>query len=164
MEYQIVKLLAEQGKTVATAESCTGGLVSARLTGVSGSSRVFGTGVVSYSVDCKEKLLQVSPVTLKEKGAVSAAVAGQMARGVCRLGQADIGVSVTGEAGPNPSEQPVGTVFIALADHSRTWVQELHLQGERESIRRQAADEVLHLLYRYLAAYPALLDGGEENV
>ncbi|MBQ4332604.1 MAG: nicotinamide-nucleotide amidohydrolase family protein [Clostridia bacterium] len=161
----VVRLLNAHGLTVATAESCTGGLIAAALTDVPGASRVFGTGVVSYSNECKEKLLAVSPDTLEQTGAVSAATAGQMARGVRQSAGAHIGVSVTGEAGPQPAEdRPVGTVFIALADKKRTWVEELHLDGpDRAAIRRQAADQVLWLLWRYLSAYPAVMAGGERR-
>ena len=161
LEQQVVRLLARHGKTVATAESCTGGLVSARLTAVPGSSRVFGTGVVSYSPDCKQALLGVSSDTLAAEGTVCAAVAGQMARGVRQTAGADIGVAVTGEAGPQAAEAvPVGTVFVALADARRTWVCELHLDGERNAIRRESASQVLYLLYRYLEAYPTVMAGG----
>ena len=164
LEQRVVALLTAHGKTVATAESCTGGLVSARLTDVPGSSRVFGTGVVSYSLDCKQKLLSVSADSLAQEGAVSAVTAGQMARGVRRTAAADIGVAVTGEAGPVAAEDhPVGTVFVALADAKRTWAVELHLQGDRCSVRRQAASHVLCLLYRYLEAYPTVMAGGISN-
>lgn len=160
----VVPLLTAHGLTVATAESCTGGLIAAALTDVPGASRVFGTGVVSYSNDCKQKLLTVSEDTLAAHGAVSAATAGQMARGVRRTADAAIGLSVTGEAGPIPAENhPVGTVFIALADKKRTWVEELHLEGDRGAIRRAAADSVLWLLWRYLSAYPAVMAGGESH-
>lgn len=160
----VVSLLTARGLTVATAESCTGGMIAAALTDVPGASRVFGTGVVSYSNDCKQKLLTVSEDTLAAHGAVSAATAGQMARGVRAAGAAAIGVSVTGEAGPTPAENhPVGTVFIALADKKRTWVEELHLEGDRAAIRRAAADSVLWLLWRYLSAYPAVMAGGESH-
>lgn len=160
----VVGLLTAHGLTVATAESCTGGLIAAALTDVAGASRVFGTGVVSYANDCKEKLLSVSPDTLSNHGAVSAAVAGQMARGVRRSADAAIGVSVTGEAGPTPAEDhPVGTVFVALADKKRTWVEQLHLTGGRAAIRAAAADRVLWLLWRYLSAYPAVMAGGESH-
>ena len=160
----VVRLLTAHGLTVATAESCTGGMIAAAITDVSGASRVFGTGVVSYSNECKQNLLSVSADTLGEKGAVSADTAGQMARGVRQRADAAIGVSVTGEAGPNPSEQhPVGTVFIALADKKRTWVEQLHLEGDRAAIRRQAADSVLWLTWRYLCAYPAVMAGGESH-
>lgn len=160
----VVHLLTAHGLTVATAESCTGGLIAAALTDVPGASRVFGTGVVSYSNDCKEALLSVSADTLADHGAVSAAAAGQMARGVRRTAAADLGLSVTGEAGPVPAEEhPVGTVFIALADKKRTWVEELHLDGDRAAIRAAAADSVLWLLWRYLSAYPAVMAGGETH-
>ena len=160
----VVPLLTAHGLTVATAESCTGGLIAAALTDVPGASRVFGTGVVSYSNDCKEHLLAVSEDTLAADGAVSAATAGQMARGVRRTAQAAIGLSVTGEAGPIAAEDhPVGTVFIALADKKRTWVEQLHLEGDRPAIRRAAADHVLWLLWRYLSAYPAVMAGGESH-
>lgn len=160
----VVRLLTEHGLTVATAESCTGGLIAAALTDVPGASRVLGTGVVSYSNECKQTLLSVSPDTLTAEGAVSAATAGQMARGVRQTGGASVGVSVTGEAGPTPAEKPVGTVYVALADKKRTWVEELHLDGpDRGTIRRQAADRVLWLLWRYLAAYPAVMAGGETH-
>lgn len=160
----VVHLLADHGLTVATAESCTGGLIAAALTDVSGASRVFGTGVVSYSNDCKQNLLSVSTDTLAAVGAVSAETAGQMARGVRAAADACIGVSVTGEAGPTPSEDhPVGTVFIALADKKRTWVEQLHLEGDRAAIRAAAADRVLWLLWRYLSAYPAVMAGGESH-
>lgn len=146
-----VALLKDKGLTVATAESCTGGMIAAALTDVAGASRVFGTGVVSYSCDCKMKLLGVSAATLAEEGAVSAATAAQMAEGVRRTADAAIGVSVTGEAGPVAAENhPVGTVFIGYADASGTVTEEHHFEGDRAAIRRQAACAVLALLVRKL--------------
>lgn len=146
-----VALLREKGLTVATAESCTGGMIAAAITDVAGASRVFGTGVVSYSCDCKMKLLGVSAATLEAEGAVCAATAAQMAEGVRRVGDAAIGVSVTGEAGPIAAEaHPVGTVFIGLADESGTVTEEHHFEGDRTAIRRQAAETVLALLVRRL--------------
>ena len=160
----VVALLTAHGLTVSTAESCTGGLIAAALTDVAGASRVFGTGVVSYSNACKQKLLAVAEDTIAAHGAVSAETAGQMARGVRATADAAIGVSVTGEAGPTPAENhPVGTVFIALADKKRTWVEKLHLEGDRAAIRRAAAAGVLWLLWRYLSAYPAVMAGGETH-
>ncbi len=160
---RVVDLLKAQGLTLATAESCTGGLVAQQLTAVPGCSQVFGTGVVSYSCACKQSLLGVREETLTACGAVSAATAGEMARGVRRQSGAALGVSVTGEAGPVPAEaQPVGTVFIALADAKRTWVKELHIDAPgREAIRRAAAGHVLDLVRRYLEAYPAVMAGGQ---
>lgn len=146
-----VALLKEKGLTVATAESCTGGLIAAAITDVAGASRVFGTGVVSYCNDCKRKLLGVSAATLDAEGAVSAATAAGMAEGVRRVGDAAIGVSVTGEAGPVAAENhPVGTVFIGLSDEQGTVTEEHHFEGDRAAVRRQAAVAVLSLLIRRL--------------
>ena len=151
-----VALLRDQGLTVATAESCTGGLIAAAITDVAGASRVFGTGVVSYSCDCKRKLLGVSAATLAAEGAVCAATAAEMAEGVRRVGDADIGVSVTGEAGPVAAEaHPVGTVFIGLSDEQGTITEEHHFAGDRAAIRRQAAVAVLSLLIRRLEGVEA---------
>ena len=146
-----VALLKDKGLTVATAESCTGGLIAAAITDVAGASRVFGTGVVSYSCDCKMRLLGVSAATLEAEGAVCAATAAQMAEGARRVGCAAIGVSVTGEAGPVAAENhPVGTVFIGYADEGGTVTEEHHFEGDRTAIRRQAAEAVLSLLLRRL--------------
>ena len=146
-----VTLLKDKGLTVATAESCTGGMIAAAITDVAGASRVFGTGVVSYCNDCKMKLLGVSAATLETQGAVSAATAAQMAEGIRRVGDAAIGVSVTGEAGPIAAEQhPVGTVFIGLADACGTVTEEHHFAGDRAAVRRQAAEAVFDLLVRRL--------------
>ena len=151
-----VALLRDRGLTVATAESCTGGMIAAAITDVAGASRVFGTGVVSYCNDCKMKLLGVSAATLETQGAVSAVTAAQMAEGVRRVGDAAIGVSVTGEAGPIAAEQhPVGTVFIGLADSCGTVTEEHHFVGDRAAIRRQAAVAVLDLLIRRLEGVEA---------
>ena len=146
-----VALLRDRGLTVATAESCTGGLIAAAITDVAGASRVFGTGVVSYSCDCKMKLLGVSSATLEAEGAVSATTAAGMAEGVRRVADAAIGVSVTGEAGPIAAENhPVGTVFIGLSDEGGTITEKHRFEGDRAAIRRQAATAVLSLLVRRL--------------
>ena len=151
-----VALLRDRGLSVATAESCTGGMIAAAITEVAGASRVFGTGVVSYCNDCKMKLLGVSADTLDGAGAVSAATAAQMAEGVRRVGDAAIGVSVTGEAGPVAAEaHPVGTVFIGLSDENGTVTEEHHFVGDRAAIRRQAAVAVLDLLIRRLEGVEA---------
>lgn len=163
---RVVRLLQQHGKTIAFAESCTGGMIAAAVTGVSGASQVFGTGVVSYSGTCKEKMLRVRRDTLRQHGAVSAATAKEMARGVRAASGADIGVSVTGEAGPHPAEQPIGTVYIGLADSRRTWVREWHLNtpdADRHSIRRAATGHALDLARRYLEAYPAVMAGGDAS-
>lgn len=118
IEQAVVELLREKNLTVATAESCTGGMISKRLTDVPGASGVFGCGVVSYSNDIKEKLLGVKRGHLEKYGAVSEVVAASMALGVQKLSGADIGVSVTGIAGPlsDNTNKPVGLVYIAVTD------------------------------------------------
>lgn len=167
LESLAVALLTEKKKTVALAESCTGGLIASRLTNVPGCSAVFGTGVVSYSWDCKKQLLGVSADTLENFGAVSAETAREMADGIRRRSGADIGVATTGEAGPQAAEdKPVGTVVVALADARRIWVKELHFDAERmdrEAIRRAAAGYGLDLVRRYLQAYPTVMAGGERH-
>ncbi len=161
---RVVELLQQRDMTVAAAESCTGGLLASALTAVPGCSKVFGTGVVSYSCDCKEKLLHVKKETLKAHGAVSRETAGEMARGVRNAAGSHLGISITGEAGPQPAEDhPVGTVYIAFADGKRTWVQELHLDDgvrDRAAIRQAAAAYAMDLIRRYLEAYPAVMAGG----
>ncbi len=167
LEALAVALLTEKNQTVAVAESCTGGLLASRLTEVPGCSQVFGTGIVSYSWDCKKQLLGVSADTLDTYGAVSAETAREMADGVRRRAGAGIGIAITGEAGPQAAEdKPVGTVFIALADAKRTWVKELHLDAatmDRAAIRRVSASYGLDMLRRYLQAYPTVMAGGERH-
>lgn len=161
---RVVELLDMHHMTLALAESCTGGLIAAALTGVPGCSQVLGTGVVSYSWDCKQRLLHVRKETLRTYGAVSPQTAGEMARGARRTGEATLGLSITGEAGPRAAEdKPVGTVYVALADGRRTWMRHLILgetAQDRESIRHLAVAHALDLVRRYLEAYPALMAGG----
>lgn len=139
---------ALQGKTLATAESCTGGLIGGALTSVSGSSAVYKGGIISYWSQIKEQLLSVDGETLTKIGPVSAPVAQAMARGARDTLQADIAVSVTGLAGPDGDEfgNPVGLVFIGYSDEKQTLSRQFHFTGDRESIRRQAVDEALKLI------------------
>lgn len=128
IETAVVELLKENGLVLATAESCTGGLISQRITSVSGSSEVFHCGVVSYANEIKHKLLGVSEEDLRTYGAVSEQVASQMAKGVLELSGADVAVSVTGIAGPGSdnTNKPVGLSFIGLAAKDGTlWVKKL---------------------------------------
>ncbi len=161
---RVVALLKEKGRTLSLAESCTGGLVAAQITEIPGCSAVFGTGVVSYSCACKEKMLGVRRETLERYGAVSKETALEMACGVRQNSGASIGLSITGEAGPKTAEaRPVGTVYIALADGKRSWVQEWQLDfdgSDRAEIRRSAALAALDMLRRYLEAYPLVMAGG----
>ena len=146
---QVVALLRAQGKTVATAESCTGGLIGKLITDISGSSNVYPGGVISYAYAVKKALLGVDETILREKGAVCAEVAVQMAEGVrARLGT-DYGLSSTGIAGPSSDEfdRPVGLVYLAVADGTETRVFEHRLSGGRDSVRKQTAVLALaHLL------------------
>lgn len=149
---EVVAKLKELGRTLAVAESCTGGLVSAAITSVPGSSDVFLGGVVAYSNSVKETRLSVDPRLLEAHGAVSAEVAGAMAHGVrIKLG-ADYGISTTGIAGPGggSEEKPVGLVFIGLEDDYGQDVQMLQLKGDRAQVRRSATEAVLQLLYERL--------------
>lgn len=151
LERALVETLAAAGLHVATAESCTGGLISQRITGVPGSSAVFDCGVCTYANAMKEQLLGVSGETLSQVGAVSEAVALQMARGVRRLSGAEIGISTTGIAGPGggSAEKPVGLVYIGISsDGYEEVIRACYpARGEnpRESIRGRAASQGLHL-------------------
>lgn len=142
----VIRLL--QGKTLVTAESCTGGGIGAALTAVSGSSAVYKGGIISYTNAVKTKLLQVDPGLLKKEGAVSAAVAEAMAKGAKEMLEADVAVSVTGLAGPGGDEygNPVGTVYIGYSDNVKTVSRHFLFQGDREQVRRMAAEAALKLI------------------
>ena len=150
---KVVALLRAQGKTVATAESCTGGLIGKLITDVSGSSNVYPGGVISYAYAVKEALLGVDESILREKGAVCAEVAKQMAEGArARMGT-DYGLSSTGIAGPGSDEfgRPVGLVYLAVADGTETRVFEHRFSGDRASVRKQAAAQAINHLLDALA-------------
>lgn len=146
----VVRLLDQQGRTVATAESLTGGLLGAALTAVPGVSRVYRGGVVAYATELKHQLLGVDAGLLARVGAVDAEVAGAMAQGVRdRLG-ADYGVATTGVAGPDPQDgHPPGTVWVAIAGPSGTSVVAASVPepvGDRAAVRRlTVASALLHL-------------------
>ena len=144
-------LTALQGKTLVTAESLTGGGIGAELTSVSGSSAVYKGGIISYTNAVKNRILGVPMDMLERYGAVSQPVAGAMAEGARRILEADIAVSVTGLAGPGGDEygNPVGTVFIGYSDASVTEVKQFLFTGDRESIRKQTANEALKLILNH---------------
>jgi len=152
LQTALVNELLAKGRTVATAESCTGGGVSRAITDVPGSSKVFGCGVCTYANDMKEKLLGVSEETLMQHGAVSAQTAQQMARGVRKLSGADIGIGITGLAGPGggSEEKPVGLVYMAVDSDALTEVKRLTLsrghKDQRDFIRRYATLHALSFL------------------
>ncbi|MFH1023441.1 MAG: nicotinamide-nucleotide amidohydrolase family protein [Planctomycetota bacterium] len=147
---RIHKLFSRRGLTVATAESCTGGVVATQLTRMAGSSRYFILGLVTYANRSKTQLLGIPPALILRHGAVSRPVAERMARGVRRLARADFGVGITGIAGPSGGspEKPVGLVFIAVAGPERTAFRACRLAGSRPTVRRRAADAALRLLAR----------------
>ena len=138
---KFIKLLKEKGMTAATAESCTGGLLSALLTDVPGASEVINECIVTYSNNAKMCELNVSRETLESYGAVSHDTAEQMATGICEHTEADVGIGITGIAGPTGGtpEKPVGTVFIGICvNRLGTEVYENHFTGSRAEIREQA--------------------------
>ena len=145
-------LKALEGKTLATAESLTGGGIGAAITAVAGASRVFKGGIISYTDEVKREVLGVSQTDLSAFGAVSAPVAQAMAVGARRLLQADVAVSVTGLAGPDGDAfgHPVGTVFIGIADENGAAAGEYHFSGNREAVRAQTVAAAIELVLNRL--------------
>lgn len=155
LEEVVGRLLRSRGLTVSVAESCTAGLLSARITRVPGSSDYFLGGVSSYANSVKSSLLGVDPDLIERQGAVSEEVAKEMALGVRRVIGSDISVGITGVAGPGGGTpaKPVGTVFIALCagDGAKdVVVKEGYFPGGRDTVRRRSAHEALLMLYQYL--------------
>lgn len=142
---RLASLLIEKKQTLTTAESCTGGGVSYFLTSVSGSSAWFERAFVTYSNEAKQELIGVKKETLARFGAVSEAVAIEMAEGAKKAAKADIALSVTGIAGPDggSEEKPVGTVCFAWATKDKTLSQTLCFSGDREAVRLQAIEHAI---------------------
>ena len=142
----VLKALA--GRKLATAESLTGGGIGSAITSVSGASKVYAGGIISYTNEVKHRVLGVPMEDLDNFGAVSAPVAQAMAEGACRVLQADVAVSVTGLAGPDGDEygNPVGTVFIGYADGYTAFAREYHFEGSREQVREQTIEAALALI------------------
>jgi len=140
------------GKTLVTAESCTGGGIGAALTAVPGSSAVYKGGIICYTNWVKQNILGVGESTLAECGAVSEAVALQMAEGARNVLQADIALSVTGLAGPSGDEygNPVGTVFIGYCDEQKVYAKKFCFAGDREAVRTQAIKAALKIVLNEL--------------
>jgi nicotinamide-nucleotide amidase len=152
MEEVVGRLLSKSGKTVSVAESCTGGLIGARLTEVPGSSSYFIEGVVSYSNEAKIRTLNVPKALLDEFGAVSAEVAAAMADGMRKRAETDYALSVTGIAGPGggTEEKPVGLVYLGLASELETKTRRLMLPGDRYLIRWRSSTAAMDFLRRQL--------------
>ncbi|MCX7683331.1 MAG: CinA family protein [Anaerolineae bacterium] len=152
LEAIVGKLLQQRGMKLAVAESCTGGLVSHRITNVPGSSAYYEGAIIAYSYTAKEKHLAVRHDTLQSYGAVSEQTALEMAQGVRQAFGCDIGLAVTGIAGPDggTEEKPVGLVYIALATPDGEWIERYVWSGDRWENKARSAEAALDLLRRYL--------------
>lgn len=149
---QIGAFLQKHHLRLATAESCTGGQIASQITSVAGASRYFESGVITYSNHAKSRLLSVSEKLIEEKGAVSSEVARAMAKGVRKNAVVELGLSVTGIAGPDGGshEKPVGLVFIALSDQDKTEAKRFLFSGKRNTIQSEATQAALKMLATYL--------------
>jgi len=158
MEDVVGILLTERGKTISVAESCTGGLIGHRLTNVPGSSDYFCGGVVSYSNQSKIDLLEVSAKTIKKYGAVSDETAQEMARGIRERMNSDLGLAVTGIAGPDggSKDKPVGTVYIGLCSGEEVFSRRYRFWGRRKQIKLNTSMMTLDWVRRYLNGDPIL--------
>ena len=145
MEEELVEILSKKQYKITTAESCTGGLVAATIVNVSGASEVFQAGFVTYANEAKEKELGVKSETLQTYGAVSEKTAKEMAIGCAAHAKAQVGISTTGIAGPGggTAEKPVGLVYIGCAVRSNVYVEKNVFSGDRQQVRRQAADRAI---------------------
>jgi PncC family amidohydrolase len=152
LEVKVGNLLRERKLKLALAESCTGGLVGHRITDVPGSSEFFWGGIISYAYEAKVALLGVSWDTLNTRGAVSRETVLEMARGARRTLSTDIGVSVSGIAGPGGGtpEKPVGTTWIGLVTGGEEWARMFRFSGDRAENKAAAAEAALQLLLDYL--------------
>jgi len=152
LEITVGKFLQERNLTLSLAESCTGGLIGDRITDIAGSSEYFLGGVVAYAYEAKVALLGVSWNTLNTHGAVSQQTVFEMARGARKAMNANIGVSVSGIAGPGggTEEKPVGTTWIGLVTDDGEWAQVFHFSGDRTQNKASAANAALQFLLDYL--------------
>ena len=147
-----MEILKEKGWTIATAESCTGGLIGAVIVNVSGASEVFEQGLITYSDQAKMQLLGVNRATLETQTAVSCETAGEMAMGAARSAGAQVALASTGIAGPGggTKEKPVGLVYLACYVCGQVTVRTCHFKGDRAEIRRQAVESALELAVKCL--------------
>lgn len=153
IEEAVIEKLKEKHMKVATAESCTGGLIAKRITDIPGASEIFDCGIISYANEIKHRVLGVSEDDLNKYGAVSEPVARQMAQGALKVSGADIAVSVTGIAGPDSdsTNKPVGLVYIGLADRDNVWVRELRTSRKDRSYNRYvSASNALNMIRLYI--------------
>ena len=152
LEDMVGRLMTARNLTLAVAESCTGGLISHRLTSVSGSSNYFDRGLVTYSNRAKVELLNVPRQVLNEHGAVSRETAMAMAQGVMESSRTSLGLATTGIAGPTGGtpDKPVGTVYLALADRKQVGVKRFRFSGRRDQVTTLTAETALSWLQQYL--------------
>ncbi len=150
LEEKIIHVLTKTHQTLSIAESCTGGLVSNKLTNISGSSKVVKLGVVAYSNEAKVKILNVPQSLLKKYGAVHESIAIAMAEGVCNLLKTDFSIGITGIAGPTGTTQtkPIGLTYIAIKTPTQIFNIKCLFNGTRRQIKTQASKETLKLLYK----------------
>ena len=151
-DVELAALFIASGMTLALAESCTGGMIAARVTDIAGCSAWFRGGVVAYSNDVKMALLDVPPALLSMHGAVSEQVGRAMADGARKAIGSDLALAVTGIAGPDggTAEKPVGTVYLALADQDGCEVVRCHFGGDRVAVRQQTVEKGLLMLKKRL--------------
>lgn len=157
LEKEVADLLAQRNYTMTTAESCTGGMVAARMINVPGVSGVFNAGFITYANEAKQKLVGVKSETLKAYGAVSRETAGEMAEGAAKTAGADVAVATTGIAGPDGGtpEKPVGLVYIGCFVDGKLSVKEYHFDGSRMEIRERTVEAALVLLKEMLSEFSA---------
>jgi PncC family amidohydrolase len=148
IEKTIIKLLTRKRLTLSIAESCTGGLISHSLTNIPRSSKCIRLGIVAYANEAKTKLLQIPTQLIKERGAVSKEIALKLAQNVKHLAGTNIGLGITGIAGPSGGTKlkPIGTIFIAVSLSHTTYFKKFFFKGNRISIKTQAKDAALKLL------------------
>lgn len=153
IEKTVARILTQKKLTLALAESCTGGLVADSLTNIPGSSKYFTLGIVAYSNKAKIRLLNIPGEVLRQHGAVSKETALLLAQNVKRLGQADVGLGITGIAGPGGATylKPVGIVFIAVSLGHHNYFKKFNFSGTRLKIKRLAKDAALALLIECLS-------------
>jgi nicotinamide-nucleotide amidase len=156
LEYTVARMLFERGLTIAVAESCTGGLISNMLTNISGSSKFYERGIISYSNASKVEILKVSEDTITQNGAVSLEIARQMAEGIKSISGTDLGLATTGIMGPTggSSEKPLGLVYIGLCDDKVCTAKKFQFGDDRFLNKQRAAQAALDMIRRYLLGIP----------
>ena len=153
IEKTIAQILTKKKMTLSVAESCTGGLISDSLTNIPGSSKFFICGIIAYSNDTKIKLLGISPDIIRDHGAVSKETALALSENVKRIAHADIGIGVTGIAGPGGATplKPIGVVFISVCLSRHCYFKKFNFSGTRTKIKRLAKDAALRMLKECLS-------------